>query len=938
MDAVFHDVSACIHKRRLGNTISLTQQLKLIDVASILLAVLDSDADAKVTLEFKQRVSDWLHENAPFAVPGEIVMFDRTNLTVHFFFLPMVLRGFGIDADDSLLQRVATEFAPDSERRPKKQKLIIVPSADAVAPIQPLSNALVVARQQLGGLSNEELLHMLVQEQATKDSMHAELVKSRKREAFHRQQSQIRGDALVIMESRVNELQSMVNYRVHGGLKGHISKWSGYNLALRRNRASAGAKAIVSVLAGDAIHGALRSKDAVYVFEHRAAAAKRTRAIQHYASAYGSLSVEPPIEPSPPPPEDARLKKSCLVIAHAYLGDGTHTEIIDRKKVHVGTLRSTWVTLEDAMTAVRDGQLRLDILQSLCSHEYNSCGLHTIVSETGQETYAIIRDNFGRLGCQDWEMATREAAGQTHNIGRLSCFNYGLDHGSGNQGKAKRVAAAVSGSLAVAYTITWCLFHQAQLMCKCLLEILDAWKWEDEVDVEVAPWPTKYFNGPSAVSNVWRSPGAAASIRERTTLEFSVDVSEQCCKRTPGRVLRARWFSIDSVEAILVCGIVYIGTIFQFLWPAASTRCPVAVAAGPGSEEEDSYREKVRSCRHNATLLLNTTLFKATLVISFTCKRPLRHFFFWGQKQVKLWNDRRSGADVYLGPTPLSMLVCEYAAQIKSDISKLLAPQSIASEEFWVALWPHVPTGCRGAANKLIIRVALALDGSWEYRVMSKVLSFPWLFLVMLESENHIVCGRRQEVARLFVSMHASELQWTRGLPSDITITIHGLFLDDMEYSATTGQMTAALAVVLLIWRSQLPFDTQSVEGMNSVLQRMGILGPRTGVGLASDRVDLIFGAPIDARECVDLHDETMEYLHRPETAHRYVQIAPSQRDVPAEADPVRVLPMFARDQGAMFAKVASVGYQVNGLEHFVRDTAHIWSFASAAGPGEQCT
>ena len=143
--------------------------------------------------------------------------------------------------------------------------------------------------------------------------------------------------------------------------------------------------------------------------------------------------------------------------AHKYLGDATTSEIIDRKKVHVATLSSTVVTGRDIAACLKDGFLDVEGLNKKCQRLSNSCGLQTVLSGRGQETYAIIRDNFQRLAAPSWESRTRETRGVARPQ-RIDHYNFGLDNGGDNQGCVKRLLQACVGTITVTLSVIWCFF------------------------------------------------------------------------------------------------------------------------------------------------------------------------------------------------------------------------------------------------------------------------------------------------------------------------------------------------------------------------------------------------------------------------------------------------------------------------------------------------
>eukprot|EP00959_Pyramimonas_sp_CCMP1952_P074928 1565791-Pyramimonas_sp.AAC.1 len=88
-----------------------------------------------------------------------------------------------------------------------------------------------------------------------------------------------------------------------------------------------------------------------------------------------------------------------------------------------------------------------------------------------------------------------------------------------------------------------------------------------------------------------------------------------------------------------------------------------------------------------------------------------------------------------------------------------------------------------------------------------------------------------------------------------------------------TGECSERLYAWLLVVRSRLPHDTQDVEGMNSVLQRMCDIAPNMHIPLASDRMRIKMGARISAEEAVELHPAIMDTLRSLKYVQRFASM-----------------------------------------------------------------
>ena len=99
-----------------------------------------------------------------------------------------------------------------------------------------------------------------------------------------------------------------------------------------------------------------------------------------------------------------------------------------------------------------------------------------------------------------------------------------------------------------------------------------------------------YFNGISAISNAWRSVGSPKLVLDTAAKLFTNEIALRFFKCIPGRVLKARWLSIESVERIVGNAAPYIGQVFSTIWgpelpegaPGARRKGAAAASKGIG--------------------------------------------------------------------------------------------------------------------------------------------------------------------------------------------------------------------------------------------------------------------------------------------------------------------------------------------------------------------
>ena len=94
----------------------------------------------------------------------------------------------------------------------------------------------------------------------------------------------------------------------------------------------------------------------------------------------------------------------------------------------------------------------------------------------------------------------------------------------------------------------FCVQHQGHSIVSSLLNVLDNFSWGHDDRFHL---PTRYFTGVASISNVWRSTGAPAKIKETAVRLFNDEVVSMCFSHMLGSCLRGRWLSIDGVQSII---------------------------------------------------------------------------------------------------------------------------------------------------------------------------------------------------------------------------------------------------------------------------------------------------------------------------------------------------------------------------------------------------
>ena len=124
-------------------------------------------------------------------------------------------------------------------------------------------------------------------------------------------------DKLVEVRLENDTLVSQVQFRQGSG--SNISPFGGYSCALARNRGHAGALTAAEMVAGDELHGNVKDKHTIIVYEHRCSVAKQLRSKNWFLDSMAHM----------------------LFMAVCYKGDATHDNMMERGKKHVACIAAT---------------------------------------------------------------------------------------------------------------------------------------------------------------------------------------------------------------------------------------------------------------------------------------------------------------------------------------------------------------------------------------------------------------------------------------------------------------------------------------------------------------------------------------------------------------------------------------------------------------------
>ena len=264
--------------------------------------------------------------------------------------------------------------------------------------------------------------------------------------------------------------------------------------------------------------------------------------------------------------------------------------------------------------------------------------------------------------------------------------------------------------------------------------------------------------------------------------------------------------------------------------------------------------------------------------IAFVGLQVFDSILLWGQKAVKDHNaiskTYRDEERTYLGKTPLSELVAHKAVSMFNEYcSKPLRNDAETNDKIWGKVWQFVPgDSLKPDVRRLMIALTLRSACSWHFRILRPCTSMPLQLLLLVELPCNVSCGRRVALAHILIDTEDCCLFAKN---SDFAVKLKAVFRLELELIiATGGTCPRLLWIFMLLVRAQLPLDSQEIEGMHSILQRMAKAAPHMGQALASDRLGIKKGDVISPEECVAVHAEVMRRLSTDAHLDRFAELA----------------------------------------------------------------
>lgn len=523
------------------------------------------------------------------------------------------------------------------------------------------------------------------------------------------------------------------------------------------------------------------------------------------------------------------------------MGDATSDEICAKEKLYVSFLRSA--TLFAADIECLNSDCCIDVPQ-----RRDCCPVQVVRAATAKHTMELMKAAIKSVGAKTWAERALAAV-----FSALTVFCFALDAGPDNVAGLTGVVEELEYTPWVSILSLWCLLHQYSLMMKYFYSVIDKWAFADDIE------KTPYVTCVSSVAGLWRSPGTGRKLFNACAdVLFDAQTAQMIFGKTPGRCIRTRWHSVGSIEQILRKSPTVISSTFNYVFPSTDTEPRPTQRSGPLADLDEQSREQRVNTRLVACRVTKNPFFMVKLIASDVAQKPTRHFFLWSQafeKKVTAWNEKYPNK-AYMGSTMMSELVCSKAFVIEAEFAQLLDDTAVSDEAFWAPVWMLLPPEQFPMIRDLILTLVFAGACQWHFRVMLRVLQFWPLLLVCCEELPTIRHPRRKEVAQRLLAECPKCLQ--KNPCSDVAIKIRHWYRGMWETAAMDGSCPVRLFGALRVLRSHIDSNTQKVEGANGVLQRITRAAPNIQVPLASDRLSLKLGAPLDTKTCLAYHENAM--------------------------------------------------------------------------------
>ena len=199
--------------------------------------------------------------------------------------------------------------------------------------------------------------------------------------------------------------------------------------------------------------------------------------------------------------------------------------------------------------------------------------------------YALLLRELQSISWPSWEARANNSHLRTH---RQSTYSFSLDKGPDCQKCCRLIKQRLIGIPSVSIFAVFCFQHRNDHVGQSQLALLNRWDWEPVQKDELGS--VKYTSSLAIFTNSWRGSGVPAKLEESAARLYGDSVALKCFRSKPGRLIKTRWLSSDSIEDKIIICQDYLGPVFNDVFEAALKKHREARSKGSGGSGESEAK------------------------------------------------------------------------------------------------------------------------------------------------------------------------------------------------------------------------------------------------------------------------------------------------------------------------------------------------------------
>jgi len=626
-----------------------------------------------------------------------------------------------------------------------------------------------------------------------------------------------RGKTIKDLEDTLHELKSAGKV---GKTQSRFSPKSGLAMAIRRNMVNAPCDAMGLVISADVSRWTCARWEAILDNCLRGACRKAHAEATEFVRVLGGFAI------------------------HSIMTDATNARLWHQQKVLVGEYASMYLFKPEASEGdapcegfffkyLGDLQIQSDgtakAVRRMMFNQARSIGFPfwtDAIRYHGQAPRVDAGDAAGKLEDRFEEQlrlkrAAIAASPSTVNPLHVDAYCHSTDGGSDQRAARKLISAECMLCLFVWVLHGDCVNHQGHLCHKNGLKVTE-WVLKVLMCCSVG-----YFSALAKTINTWRERGR--KIYYTFVDLFGPVEAAQVAKSAPARCLVGRWGSeMKSAERLLNIPDGHLSQAFDKINSKRSApKRPSAndiLLAEHREDEIEHQRKQAGKWFTEALLALKACEWWLVMRISYKARQPFTHLHTSIQKYSSL-----AGTGCWANVGYIALLVWGKAKEHMQEF------EALCKKIAWADVLGRRATVSDAAnANLEVAIVILVLNAAAEYdsRLYARTRTFPDRWLILAKKPHNDVCTERQAVCGEILDAFSEFLEIN-------TLKLRVIFKNELKDCRNTGKLDRHLWQfvynICLMFRS----NTQSIEGLNSLLKNMIRGASSIGQKLASYRMSI---------------------------------------------------------------------------------------------------